>query len=159
MQVRCQGAEAKYLVRALQGKLRIGTAFQTVLVALSRTFADLQPAFAEDFASGTTNEDDIEEEGDMQMRTSKKTRVSAFAVEDDEVQKSAAMDVDSAASETPVVSSSSSEVSVEEMLRNVHDNETPEARKLRLHFTGSKRLSQQVRIRIYCRSRHDHICT
>lgn len=147
MQVRCQGAEAKYLVRALQGKLRIGTAFQTVLVALSRTFADLQPAFAEDFASGTTNEDDIEEEGDMQMRTSKKTRVSAFAVEDDEVQKSAAMDVDSAASETPVASSSS-EVSVEEMLRNVHDNETPEARKLRLHFTGSKRLSQQVRINL-----------
>lgn len=158
MQVRCQGAEAKYLVRALQGKLRIGTAFQTVLVALSRTFADLQPAFAEDFAAGTTNEDDIKEEGDMQMRTSKKTHVSAFAVEDDEVQKSAAMDVDSAASETPVASSSSEET-VEEMLRNVHDNETPEARKLRLHFTGTKRLSQQVRIRIYCRSRHDHTCT
>lgn len=148
MQVRCQGAEAKYLVRALQGKLRIGTAFQTVLVALSRTFADLQPAFAENFATTTTtaNEEEIEEEGDVQMRTSKKAHVSAFAVEDEEVQKSAVMDVDAATSnEVAAASSSSPEESVEEMLRNVHDNETPEARKLRLHFTGIKRLSQQVR--------------
>ncbi len=39
MMVSCQGDEAKYIVRALQGKLRIGTAAQTVLVGLAHAFA------------------------------------------------------------------------------------------------------------------------
>ena len=39
LMIKCQGNEAMYIVRALQGKLRVGTAAQTVLVSLATTFA------------------------------------------------------------------------------------------------------------------------
>lgn len=39
MMIKCQGNEAMYIVRALQGKLRIGTAAQTVLVSLGTAFS------------------------------------------------------------------------------------------------------------------------
>lgn len=42
LMIRCQGQEAKYIVRALQGKLRIGLAEQTVLVSLAHALVDCQ---------------------------------------------------------------------------------------------------------------------
>ena len=42
--IKCLGEEAKYIVRGLQGKLRIGTASMTVLVSLAHAFARLQAA-------------------------------------------------------------------------------------------------------------------
>lgn len=55
MMISCQGTEAKYLVRALQGKLRIGLAAQTVLVSLAQAFVHcmkLLPFYAASDPSG-----------------------------------------------------------------------------------------------------------
>ena len=43
LMIKCQGNEAMYIVRALQGKLRIGIAAQTVLVSLATAFAACVP--------------------------------------------------------------------------------------------------------------------
>jgi hypothetical protein len=69
MMVSCQGDEAKYIVRALQGKLRIGTAAQTVLVGLAHAFANppaLVPVSSDevsDSATGAVCVGEVEEDG------------------------------------------------------------------------------------------------
>ena len=62
LMIKCQGNEAMYIVRALQGKLRVGTAAQTVLVSLATTFASSVPPRVQKIMEEDTPEVDEKEE-------------------------------------------------------------------------------------------------
>lgn len=59
LMIKCLGNEAKFIVRALQGKLRIGTAAQTVLVALAQAFVHA-PTYRSDGTMEDAEENDEE---------------------------------------------------------------------------------------------------
>ena len=71
--IKCQGNEAMYIVRALQGKLRVGTAAQTVLVSLATTFATCVPTRVKKIMEedGYTIEDDEKDTIDQKKYTHK----------------------------------------------------------------------------------------
>lgn len=115
LMVRCQGQEAKYIVRALQGKLRIGTAEQTVLVALAHALIDSQK---KDKTVTDTLLEDSDASGDEQSNDKKSKKLDSMKV-------------------------TSPDMTLQELLGKVDDVETFEARKLRLHAEGNQQLSKE----------------
>jgi len=71
MMTRCQGNEAKYIVRSLQGKLRIGTASTTILVSLAQAFSLTKPPnVLEIMACDKVQIDEVEDDDEMVMQKS-----------------------------------------------------------------------------------------
>lgn len=134
--VKCQGSEAKYLVRALQGKLRIGTAAQTVLVSLAHAFATVESDLHGGGISGLDEVNDGLDYSDIDEVVEK-------AVDND----SPAIPDSTAVAATAVTDSVvlSDEATLDELLENIEDVEPFEARHLRQHFNGSRRLSKEKR--------------
>lgn len=64
MMIRCQGNEAKYIVRSLQGKLRIGTASTTVLVSLAQAFSQTKTPQVLQMMASDNVKVDVEDDGD-----------------------------------------------------------------------------------------------
>jgi hypothetical protein len=127
MMVRCQGQEAKYIVRALQGKLRIGTAEQTVLVALAHALVDVQKLDTDELNLSVEELAILDKKDDDYERHKVKPTNSSSSSE----QKTAETLAE-------VISSKS----LDELYHSVHVKETFEARHLRRHFQGKSHLGR-----------------
>ena len=88
LMIRCQGNEAKYIVRSLQGKLRIGTAAQTVLVSLAHA-ANASPT---DLVKQSMSSNEIKDENEHEDLVSEKKDESITMETENTVNLSALID-------------------------------------------------------------------
>jgi DNA ligase-1 len=111
LMIRCQGQEAKYIIRALQGKLRIGTAEQTVLVALAHSMVDCQRS--ETLNENNTSKEELSRLENREFSAASESTAAEFDNPQDIEKKS-----------------------LEELYASIHAKETFEARYLRRHWLG-----------------------
>jgi len=74
--VRAQGSEAKYIIRGLQGKLRIGLARSTVLISLAHALCLTPPESVEEKKQGD-NDEEVPKEAILYRKSSKTERLEA----------------------------------------------------------------------------------
>ena len=127
MMIKGLGAENKYIVRALQGKLRIGTAAQTVLVSLATAFAKSIPPAVSAQMLMDTNEVTVEDEDEKSDFFGKKAKSSSTATTTAE---------DGMAVETALAVSASAPASVHELHGAILEKQPAEARKLQAGTAG-----------------------
>ncbi|KAJ1422633.1 hypothetical protein B484DRAFT_398989 [Ochromonadaceae sp. CCMP2298] len=156
LMVKCQGSEAKFIVRALQGKLRIGTAQQTVLVALAHAAAEQQLQLgagqgtlmqavrllvAEDAEAAVCDEEEDEVVDKAELKKASKATEKAEKAEKAEKTEVKVVDVDVEVDAVDVDVDvdvedemvQEEDKSVQEMLDSIILQETPEAKSLRVH--------------------------
>ena len=138
--VKCQGAEAKYLVRALQGKLRIGTAAQTVLVSLAHAFAVAETDLHGGGVASSAVDTEMIADGDDGLEDSNLDVKATAAVADESVAELTSPQQVTSGSVTV-----SETATLDELLESIEDVEPYEARHLREHFEGVRRLPKEKR--------------
>jgi DNA ligase-1 len=130
-----QGQEAKYIVRGLQGKLRIGTAAPTILVSLAHSIVEVQKLEMSQWDSYPPEE--------VERNRRKEEEHQRISQHDKELKELPPLEENKEAMKE-VVSQSLSD-----LINAIHDKETVEARHLRLHFEGKHTLTKE-KLKEYC---------